>query len=77
MLKHTIKDEMNEKYLEKVDNILKHEVTRSEFLKYIGVALLGMMGVSSFIKNLHKNVLPSTKTTTKRTAGYGKSAYGR
>lgn len=69
---------MNEKYLEKVDSILKHEVTRAEFLKYIGVALLGMMGVSSFIKNLHKNVQPSLKTSNNRkSVGYGKTAYGR
>jgi hypothetical protein len=70
---------MNDKYLEKVDNILKHEVTRAEFLKYIGVALLGMMGVTSFIKNLHKNVRPTAlrPTASNRTAGYGKSAYGR
>lgn len=68
---------MNEKYLEKVDNILKHEVTRAEFIKYIGVALLGMIGISSFIKNLHKSVSPRPKTTANRTTGYGKSAYGR
>lgn len=69
---------MSDKYLEKVDNILKYEVTRAEFVKYIGVALLGMMGISSFIKNLHKNVQPSLKTSSnRRTIGYGKSAYGR
>lgn len=68
---------MNEKYLEKVDNILKHEVTRAEFIKYIGVALLGMMGISSFIKNLHKNVKPNIGSTAGKAVGYGKSAYGR
>lgn len=69
---------MKDQYLKQVDNILKHEVTRAEFLKYTGVALLGIMGVTSFIKNLHKSVKPKAiGSTASRTVGYGKSAYGR
>ncbi|MDO8335724.1 MAG: hypothetical protein Q7T74_03005 [Candidatus Saccharibacteria bacterium] len=68
---------MSNQYIKQIDNILKQEVDRAQFLKYTGLALLGVMGVSGFIKNLHKNVSPSPKTTTNRTTGYGKSAYGR
>ena len=66
---------MANQYVKQIDNILRQEVDRSQFLKYTGVALLGVMGISSFIKNLHKSV--QSGSTTKRTAGYGKSAYGR
>ena len=68
---------MSNQYVKQIDNILKQEVDRAQFIKYTGAALLGMMGITSFIKNLHKSVQPSPKAITNRTAGYGKSAYGR
>lgn len=67
---------MANQYIKQIDNILKQEVNRAQFIKYVGVALLGMMGISSFIKNLHKSVNPSPKSAAIRTSGYGKSAYG-
>lgn len=68
---------MSNQYLKQVDNILQHEVSRGEFIRYIGVAFVGMLGVTHFIKNLHDNVKPKQQTITQRSSGYGKSAYGR
>lgn len=67
---------MTNQYIKQIDTILKQEVDRAQFIKYIAVALLGVMGISSFIKNLHKSVTPSAKTSVNRTSGYGKSPYG-
>lgn len=72
----TISIIMSNQYLKQIDTILKQEVSRSDFIKYTFVALLGVMGVTSFIKNLHKSVSPSPKTTVNRATGYGKSPYG-
>jgi hypothetical protein len=65
-------------YLKQVDNILKHEVSRAEFIKYIGVAFVSVLGVTSFLKSLHGNLLPSPTTSSKKSVGgYGSSPYGR
>lgn len=63
----------------KVSNLLEREVSRSEFLKYIGVAFIGIFGITAFIKGLHEHVPAQTAKMQQPTAraGYGGSAYGR
>lgn len=62
--------------LESVHDLLQKDVSRQEFLRYIGIGLLGLIGVTSMLQNLH---LSSGQQTPKqaRTSGYGYSAYGR
>lgn len=60
--------------------LMEREVSRKEFLRYVGVALLSIIGVTNFIKNLSQPLqLPATapKQLDNKLSGYGHSAYGR
>lgn len=62
-----------------VQALMRQEVTRKEFLQYIGIVLLGIIGVSSVMSSLRQHtgsslVGPGGK---KEAVGYGMSAYGR
>lgn len=63
--------------MNKIQEILQQEISRKEFLRYIGIALLGMIGVTSFLNNLSNSLGQQTVQTKKESAGYGYSAYGR
>ncbi len=65
-------------YKQQFDSMMQHEVNRGEFLKFMGIALLGLFGVVSFVKNLHE-IVPAHSLAKKQPAsgGYGRSAYGR
>ena len=66
-------------YKQQVDNIMQREVSRGEFLKYIGIAFLGIVGFVGFLKNLH-DVVPANNGGGDKSAGgsgYGGSPYGR
>jgi len=69
---------MVEQYRQQLDNMMQREISRAEFLKIIGVILLGLTGIVGFLKNLHESV-PVQKAPKARQAapGYGHSAYGR
>lgn len=56
---------------------MESEVSRAEFIKYIGLALLGMLGVTQFINHLGQ-INPSKKTATghHNSRGYGGGPYG-
>jgi hypothetical protein len=61
-----------------IQKILTKEVTRREFLAYLGLFMLTIFGISSLLKNLKSiSSLSSTKTTKKlaRTL-FGSGAYG-
>lgn len=60
------------KIKQQADNLLSREVNRAEFIRYIGIALLSMVGINTFIKYLHENV---GDKSSKR--GYGSGAYGQ
>jgi hypothetical protein len=69
---------MINQYKKHVDDMMQREVSRGDFLKFVGVGLLGITGIVGFIKQLNDHA-PGQRTTKKRTAGsgYGHSAYGR
>lgn len=54
-----------------LEAILKQDMTRKEFLQYIGVALLAAFGVTNLLKHLLQ-----TKPAQPTQMGYGSSAYG-
>lgn len=69
---------MGDQYKQQLDNVMQHQVSRGEFLKLVGIALLGFVGVIGFLKNLHE-VVPA-RAAAKNVpvpGGYGRSAYGR
>ena len=69
---------MVSQYKKQFDSMMQREINRGEFIKFMGIALLGVFGVVGFLKNLHE-VAPSQTTHKKRVAhsGYGQSAYGQ
>ena len=63
------------KYKQQLDSMMSHELNRGEFLKFVGLALLGFVGVIGFLKHLHE-IVPG-QPSPKNSGGYGRSAYGR
>lgn len=59
----------------KTDDLMNREINRAEFLRYTGVALLSLVGVHSFIKNLHDSI-PKKGSKVAKKSGYGGGAYG-
>lgn len=61
-------------YKEQLDVMMQQEVSRADFLKFTGIALLGLVGVVGFFKNLNGLMNPRTPD---KSGGYGRSVYGR
>lgn len=59
----------------KFDELLTRELSRKEFLQYIGLALLGITGILGVLKSLQ---LHDGKISNQRgiKTGYGSSTYG-
>lgn len=59
-------------------DIFQQEVSRKEFLQYLGLAVLGTIGVTGFLQRLNTSFTPNRQTAqVPASMGYGKSAYGR
>ncbi len=58
--------------LEKVHDLLQQEVSRKEFLRYAGVAVLSIIGVTGMLQNIR-----AVQPQQKQGSGYGMSSYGR
>ncbi len=59
-----------------LNDLLQQEVSRKEFLKYMGAGVLALIGVTTLINNL--SALQTLKTSRKKAnSGYGVSYYGR
>lgn len=69
---------MVDQYKKQLDGIMQREVNRGEFLKIVGIALLGLVGVVGFLKNLH-DIAPAHPANKNQpvSGGYGRTAYGR
>jgi hypothetical protein len=69
---------MGDQYRQRLDDMMQREVSRGEFLKFVGIAMLSFVGIVGFLKNLHE-IVPDNNASKKQlaSAGYGRSAYGR
>lgn len=64
--------------MSKLNEIMQQEISRQEFLRYIGLALLSLFGVAAFLQNLSNLVgQKSTPKSEQSSAGYGMTPYGR
>lgn len=63
--------------MSKIQELMQQEISRKEFLRYIGIALLGMAGVTAFLQNLSGSFNQPKQVEQKKGSGYGYSAYGR
>ncbi len=55
---------------------MQKEVSRKEFLRYLGLALLAVIGITNLINNL-QNTLSGERQKKLQSNGYGSSVYGR
>ncbi len=55
-----------------IDEVLSREMDRKDFLRYAGLAALGVLGVNNLIKNLSS----FGKTKQRRNSSYSGNAYG-
>ena len=44
---------MDNRYKSQLDSFLQREISRSDFLKYIGTAMLGVVGIAGLFKHLN------------------------
>lgn len=70
------------KPLKEIEALLQKEVDRKEFLRLMGAAILGVVGVTGLVHNLAKlgggsGSASTQKQSSNKAAGYGRSAYGR
>ncbi|TAN10767.1 MAG: hypothetical protein EPN45_06265 [Rhizobiaceae bacterium] len=69
--------DMQQGLTRQLDELMQSEMSRGEFMQYIGVTLLGLIGITGLLKNLH-HALPAQKQSMQKfAAGYGRGAYGR
>lgn len=55
-----------------LEQILQQDMTRKEFLQYVGGALLAAFGITALLRNL----LQQKPTVQQSSFGYGGGAYG-
>ncbi|MES2970919.1 MAG: hypothetical protein V4702_01185 [Patescibacteria group bacterium] len=60
----------------KINDLMQKEVSRKEFLRYLGLALLAVIGITNLINNL-QNTLSGERQKKLQSNGYGSSVYGR
>ena len=67
------------KVREQLDVVFKKEMDRKNFLKYGGSIILGVLGITGFLRLLmggvHTGQLPSEQPSS--SGGYGSSRYGQ
>lgn len=62
--------------IDSLQGLLEKEVSRKEFLQLAGAAILGIIGFTSFVNNIHKFTKSQT-SKSKGASGYGNASYGR
>ncbi len=67
---------MVDQYKQQLDSVMQREVSRFEFLQFVGVAFLGVVGIAGFFKHLH-HAVPDKNAKAQSPLGYGRSKYGR
>jgi hypothetical protein len=61
--------------IDDLSDLLNKQVTRSEFLKSLGIGIAAIVGLGRLIQLLGGN--PQQQATGKQSKGYGLSGYGR
>ena len=61
--------------IKNIHGLLKKDMTRKEFLQAAVAAIVGIVGLTAFMKNIDSFTRDQTKSVAK--VGYGSSPYGR
>lgn len=62
--------------LDELQELMQKEMSRKEFLRIVGAGVLGIIGVTGLLQNLHKLAGAHTKQN-QSVSGYGSSPYGK
>ena len=62
--------------LDPLRGVLKKEMTRREFLTQLGVAVIALVGVTAFIRNVSESFNPTSKTSSHKSQRNGSSSGG-
>lgn len=57
-----------------LDQLYAQEMSRSDFLRYVGIVLMGVLGITTVLRLVLHTDLSTAKTTASQ--GYGASTYG-
>ena len=60
---------------DKMNQLLEQEMDRKDFLKNVGIAIVGLVGISSVLSAFGQ--FGQKQSTDKQSRGYGNTAYGR
>jgi hypothetical protein len=60
-----------------LDDLMSAQMSRGEFLQYMGVVALGMVGITGLLKNLHHAIPKGAGPIKSFSTGYGHGTYGR
>ena len=60
-----------------MQELLEQEVTRKDFLRYLGLAFVSLVGISALIQNLQQSLAPTSNKPRSSGVGYGATPYGR
>ncbi len=63
------------KPLDNLNDLLKKQVTRREFLTHIGLAVISLLGISGMLKNLNKSLETKDHKAVSDQGGYGYGTY--
>lgn len=63
--------------IDQLQELLEKDMSRGEFLRYVGIAILSVIGVANMANNINKAIVVHKNSGSKQSAGYGMSAYGR
>lgn len=59
------------------DDLFNQEVDRKQFLQIVGVSILGLIGVTTFLQNLIKFSQPKGASQRQESLNYGETFYGQ
>ena len=68
---------MVNQYKKQLEGMMQHELSRVDFLKFLGVAFLGLVGISGLMRNLTDLSHLRSNKKVPSPGGYGRNAYGR
>jgi hypothetical protein len=64
--------------IENIQEILKKEMSRKEFFQHVGIFILGIVGITSFLAHFSKSFNYQPKqVSSAQSKGYGARTYGR
>jgi len=65
-----------QKLTHQLNAVMQTPISRREFLRYLGVGLLGVVGITGLLNSLGHAIPNQARSNKSASAGYGSGAYG-